>query len=65
LGVLHNYFDSSTKLFSNLYPAKFLDVIFQHNCSFCTNNLRRDLGTQVKSVRFRAVDVNRVSRNTS
>jgi len=26
LSVLHNYFDSSTKLFSNLYLAKFLDI---------------------------------------
>jgi len=26
LSVLHNYFDSSTKLFSNLYLAKFLGI---------------------------------------
>jgi len=26
LGVLHNYFDSPTKLSSDLYPAKFLDT---------------------------------------
>jgi len=26
LSILHNYFDSSTKLFSDLYLAKFLDL---------------------------------------
>jgi len=26
LSVLHNYFDSSTKFFLNLYPAKILDL---------------------------------------
>jgi len=26
LSVLHNYFDGPTKLFSNLYLAKFLDI---------------------------------------
>jgi len=26
LSVLHNYFDSPTKLFSNLYLAKFIDI---------------------------------------
>jgi len=26
LSVLHNYFDGQTKLFSDLYPAKFLDT---------------------------------------
>jgi len=26
LNVLHNYFDSPTKLFSDLYLAKFLDI---------------------------------------
>jgi len=26
LEFLHNYFDSSTKLFSNLHLAKFLDI---------------------------------------
>ena len=31
LEILHNYFDASTKLFSNLYSAKFLD---QQNRSF-------------------------------
>jgi len=27
LTFLHNYFDGSTKLFSGLYPAKFLDTL--------------------------------------
>lgn len=27
LGVLHNYFDSPTKLFLDLYLAKFLDTL--------------------------------------
>jgi len=27
LTSLHNYFDSSTKLFSGLYPTKFLDTL--------------------------------------
>jgi len=27
LSVLQNYFDGLTKLFSNLYPAKFLDIL--------------------------------------
>jgi len=33
LSVLHNYIDRSTKLFSDLYPAKILD--FSQNRSFC------------------------------
>jgi len=33
LSVPHNYFDSLTKLFPDLYLAKFLDI--SANCSFC------------------------------
>jgi len=33
LNVLHNYFDSLTKLFSELYLAKFLDTSAKR--SFC------------------------------
>jgi len=29
--VLHNYFDSSIKLFSDLYLAKFLDPLAKHD----------------------------------
>jgi len=31
--VQQNYFNDPTKLFLNLYPAKF--YIFQQKCSFC------------------------------
>jgi len=31
LSVLYNYFDSSTKLFSDLYLAKFLDSVEKDN----------------------------------
>ena len=27
LNILHNYFDGLTKLFSDLYPIKFLDIL--------------------------------------
>jgi len=33
LNVLRNYFDSSTKLFLDLYPAKLLDTSAKH-CFF-------------------------------
>jgi len=36
LNVLHNYFDNPTKLFSDLYLAKFLNILaksFFHNVS--------------------------------
>jgi len=32
MSVLHNYFNSLTKLFLNLYPAKFLNILAK--CSF-------------------------------
>jgi len=39
LSVLHNYFDGLTKLFSNLYLAKFLD--FSAKLSFPYNQITR------------------------
>jgi len=37
LSVLHNYFNSPTKLFSDLYQAEFLDTLAKLPCSpyFC------------------------------
>jgi len=37
LNVLRNNFDSPIKLFSNLYPAKFLDSRLQQNHFFCVS----------------------------
>jgi len=36
LRVLHNYFDSSTNFFSNLYPAKILDLLAKPIFSYMT-----------------------------
>jgi len=41
LSVLHNYFDGPTKLFSDLYLAKFLDS--SAKSFFPCNNLRGSL----------------------
>jgi len=38
LSDVHNYFDGPTKLFSNLYPAKFLDIFHFRKTSFCARN---------------------------
>jgi len=37
LSVLHNYFDGPTKLFSDLYPAKFLDTSAKPFFLYCNN----------------------------
>jgi len=36
LSVLHNYFDSSTNFFSNLYPVKILDLLAKLIFSYMT-----------------------------
>jgi len=40
LSILHNYFDDPTKLFSDLYPAKFLDTSAKP-FFLCTSNYMR------------------------
>jgi len=35
LSVLYNYFDGSTKLFSDLYLIKFLNIYFSKTVLFC------------------------------
>jgi len=45
LNVLHNYFYDLTKLFSDLYPAKFIDTLAKSffSCVYFKNNFKKEI----------------------